>query len=404
MTASHHGRALALLLSICTAACVASVGGSDEQLPPAGEPGAGSGSGTGFGSGSGTDPTSTAAGAGWKVLAHDYQVQQTGYWCGPAASRVALSARIAPPSQQTLANQLGTTVNGTDWIGQVTRVLNQDLGAARYVTVELPADPPSQAQRDQLWRDVVLGIDSGHPIVANIVAPPGNQPPGYPGNQTIYHYFAVVGYNPATYEVYIADSANFSGNQHYWLTLGKLASLIPPKGYATYRCGSSMTVGVIDEKYRALGGCGSFLGAALTEETATPDGVGRYNVFQGGSVYWSAATGAFEVHGAIRDTWAAVGWEAGALGYPLSDETPTPDGVGRYSVFEHGSIYWTPATGAHEVHGVIRDRWAELGWEAGALGYPTSDEYAVQGGRKNDFQHGSITFDASTGVATAVVN
>src|SRR5262249_23003396 len=51
-----------------------------------------------------------------KVLDHDYQIQQTGYWCGPASTRIALSARISPPSQQELADQLPTTVNGTDSI------------------------------------------------------------------------------------------------------------------------------------------------------------------------------------------------------------------------------------------------------------------------------------------------
>jgi Peptidase_C39 like family len=169
------------------------------------------------------------------VLDHDYQVQQTGYWCGPAATRIALSARITPPSQQGLANQLPTTVNGTDWIGQVTSTLNDRLGDTYYVTTEMPNDPPTAAQRDQLWADVVHSIDTNFPIVANIVAPPGNQPPGYPSNETIYHYFAVVGYDAEKREVYIADSANFSGNQHYWLTLDKLATLIPPKGYSSHR-------------------------------------------------------------------------------------------------------------------------------------------------------------------------
>jgi uncharacterized protein with LGFP repeats len=131
--------------------------------------------------------------------------------------------------------------------------------------------------------------------------------------------------------------------------------------------------------------------------------MGRYNVFQNGSVYWHPDLGAAEVHGAIRDKWKEVGWEAGVLGYPITDEVRTPDGVGRYNVFENGSIYWTPETGAHAVHGVIRDKWAELGWEAGALGYPTSDEYAVPGGRRNDFQHGWIMWDAATGIATATV-
>lgn len=388
----------ALLAGVLTTGCVASVAGS-EQEPPA-DDGATEPGSSGDGGGSGT--TALAAGS-WKVLAHDYQVQQTGYWCGPAATRIALSARLAPPSQQALASQLGTTVNGTDWIGQITRTLDNNLGAAYYATTEMPNDPPSPAQREQLWRDIVRGIDANFPIVANIVAPPGNQPPGYPSNQTIYHYFSVVGYNPQTREVYIADSASFSGNQHYWLTLDKLATLIPPKGYASYRCGVGMTVGEIDKKYRALGGCNSFLAAPLTTEIATPDGAGRFNVFEGGSIYWSPSTGVFEVHGAIRDKWAALGWEAGLLGYPISDETQTPDGMGRYSVFQNGSIYWTPATGAHEVHGRIRDKWAETGWEAGSLGYPSSDEYEVTGGRKQDFQRGSISWNAATDAATVTL-
>jgi hypothetical protein len=337
----------------------------------------------------------------WKVLNIQYQVQSTGFWCGPAATRIALSARIAPPSQQTLANQLGTTTNGTDWIGQVTGVLNGDLGGAFYATTEMPSDPPSPAQRDRLWRDVVLGVDANFPLVANIVAPPSNHPPGYPSDRTIFHYFSVIGYNPATREVYIADPANFSGNSQYWLTLDKLASLIPPKGYSAYHCGASMTVGEIDAKYRALGGCGSFLGAALTQELRTPDGAGRYNVFENGSIYWSPATAAHEVHGAIRDKYKDVGWEAGVLGYPVSDEISAPDGSGRYAMFERGSIYWSPATGAHEVHGRIRDKWQELGWEAGALGYPVSDEHDVAGGRQSDFQRGSILWNAQTQVMTA---
>ncbi len=166
------------------------------------------------------------------TLSIDYQVQQTGYWCGPAATRIALSARISPPSQADLAAQLGTTENGTDYIGQVTGVLNNDLGTGWYETKDMPNDPPTQAQRDLLWNDIVLDINNNYPIVANIVAPPGNQPPGYPSNQTIYHYFTVIGYDDANSTVLIADPASFSGNQIYWLSFGQLATLIPPKGYS----------------------------------------------------------------------------------------------------------------------------------------------------------------------------
>jgi len=385
------------------AGCTATAPGWTDE-PPSVDDGAGSGdqaasTGTaGDGSGS-SNPVTAADATTWKVLDHDYQAQVTGYWCGPTATHIALSTRMTAPSQSALASELGTTTNGTDAITQVTGVLNNHLGA-RYASVEMPNDPPTQAQHDQLWRDVVLSIDAGHGMVANIVAPPSNHPPGYPDNETIYHYFSIVGYNPANMQVYIADPADFSGNTHYWLSLDQLATLIPPKGYSTYRCGVGRTGGAIDSRYQALGGCTGFLGPALTDDTTAPDGAGHYNVFQNGSIYWSPSTGAFEVHGAIRDKWRDLGWEAGALGYPVSNETAVPDGVGRFSVFEHGSIYWTPQLGAHEVHGAIRDKWKDLGWEAGPLGYPTSDEYAVSEGRRSDFEHGSLIWNSGTNTVT----
>lgn len=168
--------------------------------------------------------------AGEVSLDVDYQVQETGYWCGPAATRIALSAFDVSLSQADLAAELGTTENGTDWVGQVTGVLNNHVGG--YTTREMPNDPPSQEQKDLLWSDIVGDIDAGKPLVTNIVAPPGNQPPGYPPDQTIYHYFTVIGYNDADMTVKIADPASFGGNQLYWLSFDQLASLIPPKGYS----------------------------------------------------------------------------------------------------------------------------------------------------------------------------
>jgi hypothetical protein len=179
-----------------------------------------------------------------------------------------------------------------------------------------------------------------------------------------------------------------------------LAQVLNDTGGAGFWAGAScddhLTVGAIRDKYLALGGCGSPLGAPTTEERPSADGVGRYNDFQNGAIYWTPKIGAFEIHGDIHAKWASLGWETGLLGYPITDETGSPDGVGRYSVFDSGSIYWTPSTGAHEVHGAIRDKYKDLGWEAGPLGYPTSDEYPVSGGRRSDFQHGSITWDASS--------
>lgn len=170
-----------------------------------------------------------ASAANWKILPHEHQWQETGYWCGPAATRAALSCKGIHLSQQDLANQLGTHEGGTDDISQVTSVLNNHLDGY-YESKYIPNDPPTQAQKDLLWDDLVTDIDNGYGLVANIWAPASNHPPGYP-DEMIQHYFAVVGYNPDTRQAYIVDSAEFSQGQ-YWLSFDQLASLVPPKGYA----------------------------------------------------------------------------------------------------------------------------------------------------------------------------
>jgi hypothetical protein len=167
---------------------------------------------------------------------------------------------------------------------------------------------------------------------------------------------------------------------------------------------TSVVYGAIYTLYKSLGDLANashqpFLGVPVTDETIAPDGQGRFNHFQNGSIYWTTQTGAHEVHGAIRDKWAATGWERGPLAYPVTDETGLSDGAGRLNHFQHGSIYWTAQTGAHEVHGAIRDKWAGLGWQAGLLGYPTTDETGTPDGvgRFNHFQGGSIYWTPGTG-------
>jgi outer membrane protein assembly factor BamB len=171
--------------------------------------------------------------------------------------------------------------------------------------------------------------------------------------------------------------------------------------YWSPNTGAHAIQGAIRTKWSSMGWETGPQGYPTTDETATPDGVGRFNHFSradGASIYWSPNTGAHAIQGAIRDRWAALGWETGPLGYPSTDELTTPDGVGRYNHFSKAaSVYWSASTGAHGIYGLIRDRWASLGWERSALGYPTSDEYGINGGRRNDFVHGWITFWFSNG-------
>ena len=157
--------------------------------------------------------------------------------------------------------------------------------------------------------------------------------------------------------------------------------------------GAHVVGGAVREKWSVLGRERSSLGYPTTDETWL--GTGAVSHFQGGSVYWSPSTGAQVVRGLIRDTWAASGYETGSLGYPTTDETWLGDGA--VSHFQGGSIYWSPGTGAHVVRGAIRDRWAADGWQSGSLGYPVTDEVALRGGAATVFQGGSVYWSPGTG-------
>jgi uncharacterized protein with LGFP repeats len=161
--------------------------------------------------------------------------------------------------------------------------------------------------------------------------------------------------------------------------------------------------GAIGDKWTQLGREGGPLGAAVTSEADSPHG-GRFNQFQHGYIYWHPHTGAFGVWGAIGVKYQEVG--AAQYGYPITDESGTPDGRGRYNHFRtlqlpgapEASIYWTPETGAHSIVGAIRQKWAEMGWEGSPLRYPVSDEMdAGHGGRATHFEGGSIFWHPATG-------
>lgn len=141
-------------------------------------------------------------------------------------------------------------------------------------------------------------------------------------------------------------------------------------------CGGQYTVqGLIEEKYNALGGRRSFLGCPTSSETPTPDKRGAFNTFQGGSIYWSPETGAREVHGAIRDAWGRSGWENGPLDFPTTDESTGRCLGVRYSGFQNGAVVWTPLIGARTSFGPVREVWERQGFECGRLGVPWSDVY-----------------------------
>jgi hypothetical protein len=161
----------------------------------------------------------------------------------------------------------------------------------------------------------------------------------------------------------------------------------------------------IDAKGAALGG---LAGAAVADVDVA--GTGYVRRYSGCDIYYSDQTGAFEVHGDIRAKYDALRGATGSLGLPLTDESGTPDGIGRYNHFQSGSIYWTPTTGPMVVRGAVRDLWASQGWERSSFGYPVLDAHREQIADPNNnpprewsvFQNGAI-FSLANSAAPALV-
>ncbi|WP_341258203.1 C39 family peptidase [Gordonia malaquae] len=184
-----------------------------------------------------------------KVLSYSRTrvAQETGYWCGPATLQNILDQRGVSRTESSLASRMGTTTNGTNHIGLLRDVLNADLNAAKYVVVSMPNDPPTSAQRDALWSNIVRSINAGYGVAVNIVSPPSNYPravspstvsPAY-GGGVVYHYIAVMGYSDVGGRRYWIADSGFSPFG-YWISHAQLATLIPPKGYA-YATGGAAT-------------------------------------------------------------------------------------------------------------------------------------------------------------------
>lgn len=88
--------------------------------------------------------------------------------------------------------------------------------------------------------------------------------------------------------------------------------------------------------------------------------------------------------------YAELGGAGGVLGRALTPELPTPQRPGSFVHYEHGSLYWSPGIGAAQIGGAIRDRWAAMGWENSLLGFPAQHEYPLVRGAFSSFENGSI--------------
>lgn len=166
-----------------------------------------------------------------KALPHMALLQPNYYYCGPAATRIALTAHGVDMSFDAIAAELGTTPNGTNSANDVSRVLNAHLGANRYHTTEVVGPKANPQQIEDLRRDIVTAAAIGDPVVANIagsVVDNAGESHSYPGG----HYLTVTGYADQGRQVTITDPADRVGSNEYQVGVGQLADWIASRGYS----------------------------------------------------------------------------------------------------------------------------------------------------------------------------
>jgi hypothetical protein len=123
---------------------------------------------------------------------------------------------------------------------------------------------------------------------------------------------------------------------------------------------------------------------------------GRATWFGARDVYWSVATGPHSILGYFRARYRQPG-VSDVLGLPTAEERAGRVTGSRVQRFRSGALYWTRATGAQPVYGLISQRYGALGAERSRLGLPTGAAYRVNGGLQQVFQHGWITSSTRTG-------
>ena len=126
--------------------------------------------------------------------------------------------------------------------------------------------------------------------------------------------------------------------------------------------------------------------------------MGRFVHFQHGSVYWTPETGAYAIPGDMFAAWGKNGYEGGDLKYPVAEANQV--GKGYVQKFQGGFLTRNPDGKHFIVHGAIAEKYGEIGTATSELGYPTGNEIAVKGGFFQPFEHGNIYWSAATGAHT----
>ncbi|MGH3441770.1 MAG: LGFP repeat-containing protein [Nitriliruptorales bacterium] len=186
-------------------------------------------------------------------------------------------------------------------------------------------------------------------------------------------------------------------------TRGEVVVLERGRIYWSPGTGAHAVLGPVHDAYLSSGGpVGSGLGFPIGSLEVL--GSTQLQTFEDGVLVWSEEHGAHVLRGAIADRYRAAGGPSSPWGVPVEDQRAVGDGRGEVVALTEGRLWWSPATGAHAVQGAVLDRYVEEGGPDGPLGYPTTDTFTTRSGqRRSSFERGAITADPATGETTVVM-
>ncbi|WP_436493144.1 LGFP repeat-containing protein [Actinokineospora sp. HUAS TT18] len=136
--------------------------------------------------------------------------------------------------------------------------------------------------------------------------------------------------------------------------------------------------GELRKRFHELGGYAA-LGIPTTDQAPTPNNGWFFDMGPDRSMYWSAETGARVLSAEVHAKYLEFNSVKGPFGLPVTDVLATPDLPGEFAQFQNAvSIFWSKATGAHWISGALRQEFWDNGSLAG-LGFPTSDQLPTAG-------------------------
>ncbi len=154
----------------------------------------------------------------------------------------------------------------------------------------------------------------------------------------------------------------------------------------------------INQAWRFSGGLGGPLGARQGPQTPVGDG-GAAQGYAGGKIFYSPATGAHSVTGAILSKYESLGGPTGDLGFPIGTENEGGAPNSRISAFsapDKPVIFWTPDNGAIVVRGALNAAWDKLGGASGTLGVPTGEQQVNGDTVTQTFSGGEVSWNNAT--------